>query len=350
MKKSKKTRFLAIDLCCGCGGLSLGLKRAGFDILAAVDNDALSVETYRMNHRTTHVVEDDIRSIDPAALMKDLNLNRGELDLLAGCPPCQGFSTLRTFNGNRQVDEEMNDLIFEFVRFTRVFLPKALMIENVPALLQDDRLKKVRREFEALGYRCNADVFDAEEYGVPQRRLRMIFFAFRGCCPAFGSPSRKRSNVAEAIRRLPSPEVSKDPAHNYRVRRSKRVKMLISLIPKNGGSRKDLPDEYQLECHKRFKGFHDVYGRMSWRKPAPTITGGCINPSKGRFLHPEEDRSITLREAALLQGFPKSYRFTMERGRHPVAQLIGNAFPPEFAERHAKSIRRHLEKHTRTDM
>ena len=113
------------------------------------------------------MVEDDIHSIDPAALMKDLNLNRGNLDLLAGCPPCQGFSTLRTFNGNRQVDEEMNDLIFEFVRFARVFLPKALMIENVPALLRDDRLKKVWRELEDLGYRCNADVFDAEEYGVP---------------------------------------------------------------------------------------------------------------------------------------------------------------------------------------
>ena len=344
MKKSKKKKFSAIDLCCGCGGLSLGLKWAGFEILAAVDNDSLSVETYRMNHRNTHVVEDDIRLIDPAGLMKYLNLERGELDLLAGCPPCQGFSTLRTFNGNRHVDEAMNDLIFEFVRFARGFLPKALMIENVPALLRDERLEKVRIELEGLGYKCDADLFNAERYGIPQRRLRMIFFAFRGDCPAFGSPARKRATVAEAIQKLPSPEVSEDPTHNYRVRRSNRVKSLISLIPKDGGSRKDLPDEYQLECHKRFKGFHDVYGRMSWGKPAPTITGGCINPSKGRFLHPEEDRSITLREAALLQGFPRSYGFTMKRGRHPVAQLIGNAFPPKFAELHARSIYRQLEK------
>ncbi len=346
MRKSKKTKFSAIDLCCGCGGLSLGLKRAGFKILAAVDNDALSVETYRMNHRNTRVVEDDIRSIDPEVLMKDLNLNRGGLDLLAGCPPCQGFSTLRTFNGNRHVDEAMNDLIFEFVRFARVFLPKALMIENVPALLRDDRLRKIRRELEGLDYRCNADIFDAAKYAIPQRRLRTIFFAFKGDCPAFGPPARRHSTVAEAIRGLPSPEASEDPMHNYQTRRSERVKTLISLVPKNGGSRKDLPDEYRLECHKRFKGFHDVYGRMSWSKPAPTITGGCINPSKGRFLHPEENRSITLREAALLQGFPRSYAFTMKKGRHPVAQLIGNAFPPEFAERHAKSIYRHLEKYT----
>lgn len=346
MSKPKKRRFSAIDLCSGCGGLSLGLKRAGFEVLAAVDNDALSVETYRMNHPNTHVVEDDIRSVDPAALMKDLNLNQGELDLLAGCPPCQGFSTLRTFNGNRNVDEEMNDLIFEFIRFARAFLPKALMIENVPALLRDDRLGKVCRELESLGYKCNADLFDAQKYGVPQRRLRMILFAFKGDCPAFGSPVRKRVTVAEAILGLPSPEVSDDPLHNYRVQRSDRVRTLISLVPKDGGSRKDLPDKYKLECHKRFKGFHDVYGRMSWNKPGPTITGGCINPSKGRFLHPEEDRSITLREAALLQGFPRSYAFPAKKGRHPLAQLIGNAFPPVFAERHAKSIYRHLEKCT----
>ena len=343
MRESKKAGFSAIDLFCGCGGLTLGLKRAGFNILAALDNDALSVETYRMNHQNVYIVENDIRSVDPAALMKSLNLNRRELDLLAGCPPCQGFSTLRTFNGNRQVDDSMNDLIFEFLRFARIFLPRALMIENVPALLHDERLGKVREEFEDLGYSCNAGVFDAERYGIPQRRRRMIFFAFRGRCPPFGSPCREQGTVAKAISKLPSPEVSDDPMHNYKVRRSERVKTIISLVPKDGGSRKDVPDEYQLECHKKFKGFHDVYGRMSWNKPAPTITGGCINPSKGRFIHPEEDRSITLREAAILQGFPRSYMFTMKNGKYPVAQLIGNAFPPKFAEHHARSIYRHLE-------
>ena len=118
---------------------------------------------------------------------------------------------------------------------------------------------------------------------------------------------------------------------------------LIRRIPKDGGSRTDLPSSAQLPCHRNFDGFRDIYGRMAWRSQAPTITGGCINPSKGRFVHPEEDRAITLREAALLQGFPVSYEFDLSRGRYPVAQLIGNAFPPKFAEHFGKAIYRHLE-------
>ena len=118
---------------------------------------------------------------------------------------------------------------------------------------------------------------------------------------------------------------------------------LIRRIPKNGGSRTDLPNMDQLECHQKLDGFNDVYGRMSWHEPAPTITGGCINPSKGRYIHPDDDRAITLREAALLQGFPKSYAFDMSRGRYPAAQMIGNAFPPKFAEHHARAIYTHLE-------
>lgn len=113
---------------------------------------------------------------------------------------------------------------------------------------------------------------------------------------------------------------------------------IIRKIPKDGGSRGQLGREAQLACHRKCDGFNDIYGRMSWEKPAPTITGGCINPSKGRFLHPEQDRAITLREAALLQGFPRTYKFDMSKGRYPAAQMIGNAFPPAFAARHAKVL------------
>jgi DNA (cytosine-5)-methyltransferase 1 len=109
-------------------------------------------------------------------------------------------------------------------------------------------------------------------------------------------------------------------------------------VPKDGGSRTDLPDAMQLACHTRVDGFHDVYGRMAWDRPAPTITGGCINPSKGRFLHPEEDRAITLREAALLQSFPPGHVFSLRRGKYAAAELIGNALPPAFVRRHARPI------------
>ena len=192
------------------------------------------------------------------------------------------------------------------------------MLENVPGLLADKRSDTVRRRLERMGYECRAKVFDAARFGVPQRRRRMIMLGARGNVPAFAKMTRRRT-VSQAIRFLPPPEQSTDPAHNYDVRRAAKVLSLIRRIPKDGGSRTDLPLSAQLPCHRDFDGFRDIYGRMAWRNPGPTITGGCINPSKGRFVHPEEDRAITLREAALLQGFPVSYEFDLSRGRYPVA-------------------------------
>lgn len=344
MTKLRSGPWRAIDLFCGCGGLSLGLRGAGFEVVAAVDNDPLSVSTYRRNHRHTLVVKKDIKEVDPRALMEELELEPGKLDLLAGCPPCQGFSILRTLNGSRRVDDPQNDLVFEFVRFVRVFRPKALMMENVPALNGDRRLKRVEKELKALGYKTEIRVLDAAEFGVPQRRRRMLLLAVleEYGRPSFAPPVRDRRTVVNAIRWLWPPENSPDPAHNYPVRRTDRVLSLISRIPKDGGSRTDLSEEEQLECHRNFRGFGDIYGRMAWNAPAPTITTGCINPSKGRFLHPEEDRAVTLREAALLQGFPAWYEFDLTRGRYPTALLIGNAFPPKFAERHARSLLRQI--------
>ena len=340
--------FRAIDLFCGCGGLSLGLRGAGFEVVAAVDNDPLSVSTYRRNHERDRehmsVIEKDIKDVVPQELMEKLELKPGELDLLAGCPPCQGFSILRTLNGSRRFVEPLNKLVFQFVRFAQVFRPQALMMENVPALRGNWRLTQVKRELRALDYNTEAEVFDAVEFGVPQRRRRMILLAVRKEYgrPSFAPPVRDRRTVADAIRWLPPPEDSLDPAHNYPVRRADHVLSLIRRIPKDGGSRTDLPEEEQLECHRNFRGFSNIYGRMAWNAPAPTITSGCINPSKGRFLHPEENRAVTLREAALLQGFPAWYDFDLTRGRYPTALLIGNAFPPRFAERHARSLLRQI--------
>ena len=342
MKRRPVKPKLVVDLFSGCGGLSLGLRRAGFKVVAAIDNDPLSVATYRLNHPSTDVKDKHIDEVKPLELMEELGLAPGQLDLMAGCPPCQGFSTLRTLNGSREVEEPQNDLVFDFVRFVECFRPKALMLENVPGLLADKRADTVRGRLERMGYVCRAKVFDAARFGVPQRRRRMIMLGARGSAPAFAKMTRRRT-VSQAIRFLPPPEQSNDPAHNYDVKRAAKVLCLIRRIPKDGGSRTDLPASAQLPCHRDFDGFRDIYGRMAWRNPAPTITGGCINPSKGRFVHPEEDRAITLREAALLQGFPVSYEFDLSRGRYPVAQLIGNAFPPKFAEHFAKAIYRHLE-------
>jgi DNA (cytosine-5)-methyltransferase 1 len=339
MSHSRRRQTMkAIDLFSGCGGLSLGLRQAGFSVVGAVDLDPLASSTYRMNHKSTEVVERDIATIDPYELMATLRLKPRQLALLAGCPPCQGFSTLRTLNGRKNIDEPMNDLIFHFTRFVRTFRPKTVMLENVPGLTRDPRLGSFTRSLAAMGYKYRFDVFDAADYGVPQRRRRLILLAALAERPQFARPARKRPTVRSVIEQMPSPGWGNDLAHDYPVDRSSHVLEMIKLVPKDGGSRSDLGNRAQLPCHRKCDGFKDVYGRMSWSAPAPTITGGCINPSKGRFLHPLEDRAITVREAALLQGFPRTYKLDLSRGRYPAAQMIGNAFPPEFAARHAKML------------
>lgn len=329
----------AIDLFCGAGGLTEGLRQAGFRVIGAVENDPLACSAYRLNHRRVKVWENDIRDVAAKEMMRVLNLQKGDLDLLAACPPCQGFSTMRTKNGTTWTRDRRNSLIFDVLRIVRVMRPKTIMLENVPGLATNQRFAAFRKALLALKYSIKWDVLNAADYAVPQRRRRLVLVASRVGEPKFANPAKAKRTVRHAIGKLKSPSRSRDPLHNYEVERCEKVRELIRLIPRNGGSRMALGSKSQLRCHKQLAGFWDVYGRMAWRKASPTITGGCINPSKGRFLHPQANRAITLREAALLQTFPKGYRFPVEKGRYPVALLIGNAFPPEFIRRHALALK-----------
>ncbi len=342
-RKHRETRTLlkAIDLFCGCGGLTYGLKRAGFNVIGAVENDSVSVASYKANHRDVTVWHEDIRRLSANTVRVALNLGKGNLDLLAGCPPCQGFSTLVTNNGRYHVNDPRNDLIYDFLRFVRVLKPRVVMMENVPRLVLTTRFRRFRSRLETLGYVCQTAVFDAADFGVPQRRKRLVFLAAREGHLKFALKARVKYTVKDAFIQLDAEAERVDPLHDVRTKRTKRIQRLIEKVPKNGGSRTDL--RAQLECHKDFDGFYDIYGRMSWDDVAPTITSGCINPSKGRFLHPRKNRPITLREAALLQSFPKSYRISLSEGKYKAASLIGNAFPPEFARRQGSAIRRYLQ-------
>jgi DNA (cytosine-5)-methyltransferase 1 len=343
LRKSKK-RPRAIDLFSGCGGLTLGLRQAGFAVLGAVEIDPSAVKTYKANHRGVVVKQSDIRRLSAKGLRRELKLRRGELDLLAGCPPCQGFSTLRTRNGANRNRDTRNDLVHEMVRFARALRPKAIMMENVPQLMRHKPFKDLCEELRGLGYRLTFGIKDAARYGVPQRRRRLILLAGRNFDIRFASETGHVRTVGGAIHRMAEPGRSRDALHNLPERkRTARVRKLIRDIPKNGGSRSDLPKSRQLDCHKRSDGFKDIYGRMAWNEVAPTITSGCFNPSKGRFLHPEENRAITMREAALLQGFPRNYTFDLSAGKEAIALMIGNALPPEFIRRHASEIRNALE-------
>ncbi len=333
----------AIDVFSGCGGLTTGLKKAGFDVVGAVEIDPNAAEVFALNHPEVHLWQQDVASLRPKQVKTQLKLKAGELDMLAGCPPCQGFSRVTTLNGGYQVTDERNDLIFEFLRLVNELSPKTVMLENVPGLADDGRLTKFCKALESQGYSVDFDVLDVSDYAVPQRRRRLVLLAGKNGPIPFAKPARVRRTVEDAIGSLPPAGVSGDKIHDIAENRSARIRELIAAVPKDGGSRRDLPEEYELECHKKCDGFKDVYGRMSWGALAPTLTTGCFNPSKGRFLHPEENRAITMREAAMLQSFPKSYKFVESHGKVAIAIQIGNAIPPEFVRRHATCAKRYLE-------
>lgn len=331
---------IAIDCFAGCGGMTEGLKQAGFQVIGAIENDSKACDVYQINHPKVHLWRDDIKSISAEAIKAALNLKPGELDLLGGCPPCQGFSTLRTYNGGHYVRDKQNDLIFEFQRLILALMPKNVMMENVPGLYQNRRFKEFKSVLEAAGYSVKAKVLNVNDYGVAQRRRRLVMLASNNSTVDFASIDKTRRTVHDAIGHLPEAGKSGDPLHDLPENRSPKVKRMIAAIPENGGSRASLPKSLSLRCHDNSDGFKDVYGRMSWDKPSPTITTGCFNPSKGRFLHPVANRAITMREAALLQSFPKSYKFPSKLGKVKVAMMIGNALPPAFIKRHARMMLR----------
>ncbi|UCA47213.1 DNA cytosine methyltransferase [Pseudochrobactrum sp. XF203] len=344
MAENRGKKPTAIDLFCGAGGLTLGLKQAGFKVLASVELEEIPHKSYLLNHPDVISYKRDIRKLGVAELRKQLNLKRGELDLLAGCPPCQGFSTLRTRKKALSFNDDRNELMFEFLRLVEGLLPKAVMMENVPALAYDARMVVFLRRLSTLGYkvgRRTVQIEDAADYGVPQRRRRMIMMATR-----FGQVEAAQKTVHATVRScltraaLAPVGSSGDPLHDHIPIRADNVQQIIESIPVDGGSRGSLPEHLVLKCHKDKKtGFRDVYGRMWWDRVAPTMTSGCDNPSKGRYLHPAENRAITLREAALFQSFPAYYKFDLSKGRGRVALMIGNALPPEFIRRHALQIK-----------
>ncbi len=334
-------KYFAIDLFSGCGGLSEGLRNAGFDVAAAFDNDADSVATYRLNHPDTKVFEGDIRNVNTADIKKILN--GSPLHLLAGCPPCQGFSSMRRLNKKRSKRDNRNNLVLEYLRFVKALKPLTIMMENVPGLVNYNLFKYVVRELQKLGYNPKFKPVSIQQYGIPQRRKRLVVVGSLlgdiDIAPATG----EKVTVRDMIGHIESVSKTADPVHKIVASHTPKIMRRIKATPKNGGSRTDLPKRFELKCHKEDGvGFNDVYGRLRWDDYSSTITGGCLNPSKGRFLHPQEDRAITAREAALLQTFPKTYKFPTDISKTSISLLIGNALPPKFSYIQSSNIMNHL--------
>jgi len=337
----------SIDLFSGGGGLSEGMRQAGFQIKAAVEIDTVAAETFRVNHKESIVIERDIRHVSSTELLKRCGVQHGGLDLLAGCPPCQGFSSL-TAKYNRY--DERNSLIKEVSRLVKDLMPRAVMIENVPGLMKrgQNYLSDFVQTLESLGYIVNYDVLQVADYGVPQSRRRFVLLAGLGFEIEIPKPTHsgtgsnglpKWKTVREALAGLGKPVSLNESASyggarklNWHVTRNladinlERLKYL-----KPGSPRYDIPDHLRPKCHQgKNSGFGNVYARMSWDEPSPTITGGCTVLSKGRFGHPSELRTISVREAARLQTFPDTFEFATEFVDQ-ACQIIGNALPCEFA-------------------
>lgn len=333
-------QLTAFDCFAGCGGMSEGFRQAGYRVVGAVEIDASAVEVYTLNHPRVQVWKDDISRVSAESILELTGLRKGELDLLGGCPPCQGFSRLRTRNGKRRVRDARNDLIYEFQRLVLGLWPRFVMLENVPRLITDRRFHDFSRSLKKAGYFLKSGVLNVANYGVPQRRKRTVVVASRIDEPRLADESPRFVTVRETIGWLQPAGRSGDPLHDIPERHSEHVRKRIRRIPRDGGGRSSLPDALVLDCHRASDGFRDVYGRMAWDEVAPTITTGCFNPSKGRFLHPEEDRAVTIREAALLQSFPPTYKFPVEMGKVRLAAMIGNALPPTFIRVHADALAR----------
>lgn len=336
---------MAVDLFSGCGGLSLGLENAGFRIQAAVEIDPIAAAVYRKNHPRVSVIEKDIRTVEAKDLRKAAGIGNRKLDLLAGCPPCQGFSRIKTKN-KRISRDPRNSLVLHYLRIAKELRPRMILLENVPGLAKDHRFKRLLRELESIGYKTAWDILNAADFGVPQRRKRLIMMASLIDEIQVPEGTGIEKTVRQTIKRLKPPRLTKDFMQKMYLKSTPRIKELIAKIPQNGGSRVALGKKAQLKCHKKTEGFKDVYGRMKWDNVAPTLTGGCYNPSRGRFLHPTQNRPITLREAALLQTFPRDYNFKPASGLIRIAGLIGDALPPLFGEAQAKHLIEHLKSAT----
>lgn len=335
-------KYFAIDLFSGCGGLSEGLKDAGFGVVAAFEIDSDSIASYKLNHTKTKVFEGDIRTVDTNEIKK---LLKGEpLHLLAGCPPCQGFSSMRRLNKKPSKRDDRNNLVLEYLRFVKELKPLTIMMENVPGLANYNLFKKVIKELYVLGYNPKVKPVNIQEYGIPQRRKRLVVVGSLLGDINIAKPTNEKVTVRDMIGHLESVAKTKDPVHRIVASHTPKVMERIMATPKNGGSRKDLPKRFELECHKKDKvGFNDVYGRLRWDDYSTTITGGCLNPSKGRFLHPQANRAITAREAALLQTFPGDYKFPIGMSKTSISLQIGNALPPKFSQIQALNIKAHLQ-------
>ncbi len=340
------TAITAIDLFCGAGGLTYGLRKAGINIKAGVDLDPNCAYPYACNNKAQFI----LKSItDVKASEMNQFFSKDSIHLLAGCAPCQTFST---YNQKANSSDERWWLVLEFARLVREVQPELVTMENVPGLMEQDVFDMFVKNLEFDGYYVNYQIVHCVNYGMPQHRSRMVLMASKFGYVQLLTPKEfgiSQSTVKDAIGNLEplrDGECSKtDPLHQCSKLSPLNLKRIRASRP--GGTWRDWPQELVADCHKKEigKGYGSVYARMEWDKPSPTITTQFYGYGNGRFGHPEQDRALSLREGAILQGFPMDYQFV--KPGEPICmrmlgKMIGNAVPVTLGEIIGKSLVKHI--------
>lgn len=331
-------KVAAFDFFCGAGGLTRGLLDAGFNVLAGFDSDGNCRRSYEHNNAGVRFVTTDICELSLADLKKYSRGRPFSEMLFAGCAPCQPFSQQSKHGSSGR----KATLLADFGRLIQSALPGQVFMENVPGIAMvkgNSTFKRFLRVLDENDYRYVYGVVDARQFGVPQKRRRLILIALRHDQPTMPRARHGRKvlpfrTVRQAISHFPpitaGASHSTIPNHAAASITDLNLKRL-RYTPHDGGDRRSWPEELRLACHAgAYEGHTDVYGRMFWDAPAPTLTGRCHSISNGRYGHPTQDRAITLREAAALQSFPDGYVF-FGSNKH-IAQQIGNAVPVQMAE------------------
>lgn len=348
-KHKDKRKLKAVDFFCSGGGMSYGMQEAGIKILAGIDFDEKCKATYEANIRGAEFIHADVFDLSEYELEKKLSLKKNDDELiLIGCSPCQFWSIINT---DKTKSEKSKNLLKEFRRFVEYFNPGYVVVENVPGVLrkkQESGLAGFINWLNKNSYKVHFDIHEVSEFGVPQHRKRFTLVANR-ITPNEVIPipvKGKKITVRDVIgihngfpKVLAGHKDNSDFMHT--VAGLKKISLdRLAVTPKDGGTRLSYVDNKELapKCHiGKIDGFKDVYGRMWWDKPSPTITTKFFSISNGRFGHPEEDRAISLREGAILQSFPKDYIFKTTSVAN-TARMIGNAVPPKYAKAIGKAI------------
>lgn len=340
-----------VDLFCGVGGLTCGLEKAGLNVVAGFDLDATCEYTYSHNNHAKFIHKniEDVTGLDIKRLLRGYDVK-----ILAGCAPCQPFSRHQKDKHNRKKHKDWK-LLYQFARLVEEAKPHIVSMENVPELEDEQVFKDFVKTLTDLKYNVTYKVVNAADYGVPQRRKRLLLLASKKKKICFIEPTHPKAvTVKDIIGDLPhisaGQKNNNDSLHIAASLSEKNIERIKHSKP--GGTWRDWPENLRLECHKKDTGktYASVYGRMQWDDVAPTITTQFTGYGTGRFGHPEQNRALTLREGAMLQTFPQNYSFVPEGEEvslKKVARHIGNAVPPRLGEIIGLSIIAHCNKRKR---